>query len=79
MLIKDLCDNLNIFVTGNLDGTLEAEGYPTINVLDLLLLSDFITSSSEVDDCKSSSADINSDGNFNLLDIFFLANSILGI
>lgn len=73
----DLCDNLNIFVTGNLDGSIEGEGFPVINVLDLLLLSDFITNSSEVDDCEASSADINSDGNFNLIDIFFLANTIL--
>ena len=73
----DLCDNLNIFVTGNLNGTIGADGLPVINVLDLLLLSDFIASVPEVDDCKSSSADVNNDGNFNLIDIFFLANSIL--
>ena len=73
----DLCDNLNIFVTGNLNGTIGADGLPVINVLDLLLLSDFIASVPEVDDCKSSSADVNNDGNFNLIDIFFLANNIL--
>ena len=73
----DLCDNLNIFVSGNLDGTVEDEGLPIINVLDLLLLSDFITSNSEVDDCESSAADINNDGNFTLIDIFTLANNIL--
>jgi hypothetical protein len=73
----DLCDNLNIFVIGNLNGTIGGDGLPVINVLDLLLLSDFIAFGPEVDDCKSSSADVNNDGNFNLIDIFFLANSIL--
>ncbi|MDC0383389.1 redoxin domain-containing protein [Candidatus Marinimicrobia bacterium] len=72
----DLCDNLNIFVSGNLDGTIETGGLPVIDVLDLLLLSDYIYNNSGIDDCESSAADINNDGNLNLIDIFTLANNI---
>lgn len=74
----DLCDNLNIFVNGNLNGTLDTNQQPTVDVFDLLLLSDSLEESFEETMCYESASDINEDSIINLIDVFFLANNIAG-
>ena len=75
----DSCDNFNIFVPGNLNGSIDvndnsiwSNGAPVIDILDLLLLSDTVTGP-QIENCTFSAANINGDNDINLLDIFTLA------
>lgn len=72
----DACDNLNIFINGNLNGTLNINQEPTIDIFDLLLLSDFIEELPDENMCYEGASDINGDSIINLIDVFSLANLI---
>ena len=70
----DNCDNNNIFIPGNLDGTLELDGSLSFNVIDLLL-SDIVNEPSE-DGCASTATDITGDGVTNIIDVYAFAAMI---
>jgi len=76
--IGDECDNCNnnIFIPGNLDGTLELDGSLSLNVLDLLLLSDIVNEEPE-DGCAITATDITGDGVTNIIDVYAFASMIL--
>lgn len=76
--VCDACDNLNIFVNGNLNGTVNLDQEPTIDILDLLLLADFLEELPDQNICHEGASDINEDSNINLLDVFSLAYQITG-
>ena len=69
----DLCDNLNNFVIGNLNGTLDQFQQATIDIFDLLLLTDFLDNSYENNVCSNAVSDINGDNSIDLIDVFTLA------
>ena len=74
----DSCDNLDVFIDGNLNGTLDSFQQPTIDILDLLLLSDYQEELTEQHVCYHSASDMNGDMTINLLDVFSLSNLIIG-
>ena len=65
----DICDNANIWVTSNINGEVDIDQTYTIDIFDLLTLSDLI-GSSETESCGYQIGDINEDGSIGLLDIF---------
>ena len=67
--VCDICDNANIWVSGNINGEVDIEQSYTIDIFDLLTLSDLI-SSDDSESCGYQISDVNNDGATNLLDIF---------
>ena len=67
--VCDICDNANIWVSGNINGEVDVDQSYTIDIFDLLTLSDLI-SSDDSESCGYQISDVNNDGATNLLDIF---------
>ena len=67
--VCDICDNANIWVSGNINGEVDIEQSYTIDIFDLLTLSDLI-SSDDSQSCGYQISDVNNDGATDLLDIF---------
>jgi len=71
----DACDNVNVYVMGNVNGDVE-DAAPLIDVIDVLYLIDLI-----LDDnypgCTGEVADYTGDGNINFMDAIFLIQDIL--
>ena len=71
----DACDNVNVYVMGNVNGDVE-DAAPLIDVIDVLYLIDLI-----LDDnypgCTGEVADYTGDGNINFMDAIFLVQDIL--
>ena len=76
--IGDACDfcNDHANVLGNINGDTDIGGNPVVDIFDLLTYADFLESN-EVSDCASVFIDINDDGNINLVDFFYLLQTIL--
>ena len=72
----DICDNANIFVLGNLNGDLSAEGLPFIDILDLFPLVRGIFND-EFGVCAEQASDMNTDGVVNVMDLLNLVTTIL--
>ncbi len=71
----DLCDNLNVYVTGNLNGDKDDNG-PIIDVFDILTLVDVVLGAN-YPVCGDEVSDINDDGMVNVLDVVQLVQDIL--
>ena len=71
----DPCDNL-IYVLGNLNGDSNSVGDPLVDIIDVLLLVDFLLDG-EINQCQESVMNINSDGFINVLDVISLVQSIM--
>ena len=67
--VCDICDNANVWVSGNINGEVDLEQSYTTDIFDLLTLSDLI-SSDDSESCGYQISDVNNDGTTNLLDIF---------
>ncbi len=71
----DACDNVNVYVMGNVNGDVE-DAAPLVDVIDVLYLIDLI-----LDDnypgCTGEVADYTGDGNINFMDAIFLIQDIL--
>jgi len=67
--VCDICDNANVWVSGNINGEVDLEQSYTTDIFDLLTLSDLI-SSDDSESCGYQISDVNNDGATNLLDIF---------
>ena len=73
----DPCNNLDIYVPGNIDGTLSSiDGEATINLFDVLSLTDIVLEGIE-DGCGHEISDIREDGDVNVLDIIALVQMVL--
>ena len=73
----DACNNLDIYVIGNIDGSVGMDDHnPTINIFDILSLSDIILLGVE-DGCGYEISDIRDDGEINILDIITLVQYVL--
>jgi len=71
----DACDNVNVYVLGNINGDVE-NGEPLIDVFDVLTLLDLVL----MDDypgCTPEVSDFTGDGIINYMDAIFLAQYIL--
>ncbi len=71
----DACDNVNVYVPGNLNGDVE-DNSPVIDVSDILLLIDLIWAN-EFPGCTQEVADFNADGTVNIYDAVLLAQYII--
>ena len=74
--VCDICDNANIWVSGNINGEVDVDQSYTIDIFDLLTLSDLI-SSDDSESCGYQISDVNNDGATNLLDIFEFVSIIM--
>ena len=72
----DICDNANIWVTGNIDGNLDLDGNVIINVMDILKIAD-IVASSDIESCGYESSNINGDNYVNVIDVISLVQWVM--
>ena len=73
----DPCNNLDIYVLGNIDGTLSTiDGEATIDIFDVLTLTDVVLEDMN-DGCGYEISDIREDGDVNVLDIVALVQMLL--
>ena len=73
----DPCNNLDIYVEGNIDGTLSTiDGEATIDIFDVLTLTDVVLEDMN-DGCGYEISDIREDGDVNVLDIVTLVQMLL--
>ena len=73
----DPCDNQNVYTFGNINGTIDQEGVAIVDIFDIMELVDILLSDDN-ESCGSEIADMNSDGNQNVVDIIFLVQMLLG-
>ena len=73
----DPCDNLNVFVPGNVNGDVLG-GEPLIDVLDIVELVSYMTGGAELSECGMEAADLTGDGQYTVLDIVNIVNLMLG-
>ena len=72
----DLCDNENIWVIGNTNGSITTNGDNYIDIFDVLSLVDIILENDQ-ESCGFESANVNGDGNVNIIDVITLVQLIL--
>ncbi len=75
--VCDNCDNLNVFVPGNVNGDV-SNGDPIVDVLDLVGLVNHITGEVSLDACGLEAGDVTNDGEYSVMDIVTIVNLILG-
>ena len=73
----DPCDNQNIYTFGNINGTVAEDGSATVDIFDVMELVDILLDNNQ-ESCGSEIADMNVDGNQNVVDIIFLVQMLLG-
>ena len=72
----DICDNANVWVYGNLNGQVAEDQSYSIDIFDLLTLSDLFVSDNN-ESCGYQISDMNGDGSVSLLDIFDIVALIM--
>lgn len=72
----DLCDNLNVFIDGNIYGEIDNQNNYVIDIFDLLVLSDIVTSNDN-NSCGYQIGDITNDNNVNIFDVIALVQLII--
>jgi len=72
----DICDNLNVWVLGNVDGGVDINGSYSINILDVLALVDLLLSGDE-QSCAYSTANVSGDNYVNIVDVIALVQMII--
>ncbi len=77
----DICDNLNVFVLGNVNGDLNENGEPLVNFFDVVDLIDYLAVGEQnitpINECKRQAGNLNFDNNVNIIDVVNLVNMIL--
>ena len=73
----DPCDNQNVYTFGNINGTIDQDGFAIVDIFDIMELVDILLNDDQ-ESCGSEIADMNSDGNQNVVDIIFLVQMLLG-
>ena len=71
----DNCDNLSVFINGNIYGEIDNQNNYSIDIFDLLSLLDIIISN-DTNSCGYQIGDITSDGQVNILDVVALVQLI---
>lgn len=72
----DICDNLNVWVLGNVDGAVEADGLIRIDIMDVLALVDLLLSNDQ-ESCAYSTANVSGDNYVNIVDVISLVQMII--
>ena len=76
----DICDNANIFIIGNVNGDLDQEGLPNIDIVDVLALVDLILLGGDTGllECAAEAGNVTGDVHVNVIDVIHLVQMILG-
>ena len=76
----DICDNANIFIIGNVNGDLDQEGLPNIDIVDVLALVDLILLGGDTGllECAAEAGNVTGDVHVNVIDVINLVQMILG-
>jgi hypothetical protein len=72
----DICDNANVWVLGNTDGSVDVNGNIIFNVMDILSLVDIIAEN-DLESCGYQTANVNGDNYVNVIDVIALVQMIL--
>jgi len=72
----DPCDNANVFVSGNTNGTVETGGTPTVDIFDILSLVEIVLSG-DTESCGYEISDYTMDNSVNVIDVIALVQLIL--
>ena len=72
----DICDNENVWVMGNTNGSVDGNGGVSIDIFDVLAIVDIILDD-DTESCGYESADINNDSRVNAIDAIILVRLIL--
>ena len=72
----DICDNLNVWVPGNTNGTLDTDGNVIVDIFDVLTLVDIVLTG-DVESCGYAISDFTFDGMVNVIDVIALVQMIL--
>ena len=77
-LIGDVCDPCNnlVYVLGNMNGDIDIEGLPIINLMDVLSLLDYLMSGDSYE-CQDPIMNINGDAHVNIVDAITLVQTIM--
>ena len=73
--VCDPCDNL-VYVLGNMNGDTDLSGLPVINLMDVLLLLDYLMSG-DSHECQNTIMNINGDAHINIVDAITLVQQIM--
>ena len=77
----DICDNVNVFIPGNVNGDLNETGEPLVNFFDVVDLIDYLALEEQtitpINECKSQAGNVNFDNNVNIIDVVNLVNMVL--
>ena len=72
----DICDNLNVWVPGNTNGTVDTDGNVIVDIFDVLTLVDIVLTG-DVESCGYEVSDFTFDGMVNVIDVIALVQMIL--
>ena len=75
----DICDNVNVYTLGNVDGTLDENGNVDVNIFDVLAMTDFILTGPQdgVQSCAFEASDFTFDGEVNVIDVISLVQYLI--
>ena len=72
----DICDNLNVWVPGNTNGTVDTDGNVIVDIFDVLTLVDIVLTG-DVESCGYEISDFTFDNQVNVIDVIALVQMIL--
>ena len=75
----DICDNLNVYTLGNVDGTLDVNGNVDVNIFDVLAMADLILTGTQdgVQSCAFEASDFTFDGEVNVIDVISIVQYLI--
>ncbi len=75
----DICDNLNVYTLGNVDGTLDVNGNVDVNIFDVLAMTDLILAGTQngVQNCAFEASDFTFDGQVNVIDVISIVQYLI--
>ena len=75
----DICDNLNVYTLGNVDGSVDLDGNVVVNILDILAMADLILSGTQdgVQNCGFEASDFTFDGEVNVMDVISIVQYLI--
>ena len=75
--VCDICDNVNVWVIGNTNGSIDTDGNVIVNIMDVLSLVDIILDG-DTESCGYEAANVNGDSQINVFDLIALVQMVLG-
>jgi hypothetical protein len=73
----DICDNENVWVIGNTNGSIDTDGNVIVNIMDVFSLVDIIFDG-DTESCGYEASNITGDSYVNMIDVIALVQMVLG-